>query len=62
MMIEPQVGWRHIAVTERRTMQDFAQQMKWLVDEKSTEAEVIRKYIQHHRNEKESELQFKLFE
>ena len=42
MMIEPQVGWRHIAVTERRTMQDFAQQMKWLVDEKSTEAEVIR--------------------
>ena len=42
MMVEPQVGWRHIAVTERRTMQDFAQQMKWLVDEKSTEAEVIR--------------------
>ncbi|MEN3334901.1 MAG: hypothetical protein V7641_4266, partial [Blastocatellia bacterium] len=25
-------------------------------------AEVIRKYIQHHRTEKESELQFKLFE
>jgi len=42
MMIEPQVGWRHIAVTERRTMQDFAQQMKWLVDEKYPEAEVIR--------------------
>jgi transposase len=42
MMIEPQVGWRHIAVTEQRTMQDFAQQMKWLVDEKYPEAEVIR--------------------
>lgn len=25
-------------------------------------AEVIRKYIQHHRSEKEGELQFKLFE
>ena len=25
-------------------------------------AEVIRKYIQHHRNEKEGELQFQLFE
>jgi putative transposase len=25
-------------------------------------AEVIRKYIQHHRSEKESEIQFKLFE
>jgi putative transposase len=25
-------------------------------------AEVIRKYIQYHRTEKESELQFKLFE
>jgi hypothetical protein len=42
MMCEPQAGWRHIAVTEQRTMQDFAQQMKWLVDEKYPEAEVIR--------------------
>jgi hypothetical protein len=30
---EPPAGWRHLAVTERRTMQDFARQMKWLVDE-----------------------------
>ena len=42
MMCEPQAGWRHIAVTERRTMQDFAHQMKWLVDEKYADAEVIR--------------------
>ena len=42
MICEPQAGWRHIAVTEQRTMQDFVQQMKWLVDEKYPEAEVIR--------------------
>ena len=30
---EPLAGWRQVAVTERRTMQDFAQQMRWLVDE-----------------------------
>jgi transposase len=42
MMCEPQAGWRHIEVTEQRTMKDFAQQMKWLVDEKYPEVEVIR--------------------
>jgi hypothetical protein len=39
---EPQAGWRHVAVTERRTKQDFAQQMKWLVEERYPEAAVIR--------------------
>jgi DDE superfamily endonuclease len=39
---EPQAGWRHVEVTQRRTKQDFAQQMKWLVDERYPEAEVIR--------------------
>jgi hypothetical protein len=42
MFCEPQAGWRHIDVTEQRTMKDFAHQMKWLVDEKYVEAEVIR--------------------
>jgi len=42
MFCEPQAGWRHIEVTEHRTMKDFAQQMKWLVDEKYPEVEVIR--------------------
>src|SRR5262245_58947235 len=32
--VEPQAGWRHVAVTERRTKHDFAQQMRWLVDER----------------------------
>ena len=30
---EPLAGWRQVAVTQRRTMQDFAHQMRWLVDE-----------------------------
>ena len=42
LFCEPQAGWRHVTVTEQRTMQDFAQQMKWLVDERYPEAEVIR--------------------
>ena len=39
---EPLAGWRHVAVTERRTMVDFAHQMRWLVDEAYPEAEKIR--------------------
>jgi transposase len=39
---EPQAGWRHLAVTDHRTKNDFAHQMKWLVDEKYPHAEVIR--------------------
>lgn len=41
MLVEPQTGWRHVAVTDRHTGLDFAQQMKWLVDERYPEAEVI---------------------
>lgn len=33
---------RYVEVTERRTVQDCAQQMRWLVDEAYPEAEVIR--------------------
>jgi hypothetical protein len=42
LFTEPQAGWRHINVTDQRTMLDFAQQMKWLVDERYPEAEKIR--------------------
>ena len=42
LFTEPQAGWRHVAVTEQRTMLDFAYQMKWLVDVAYPEAEVIR--------------------
>ena len=39
---EPLAGWRHVAVTERRTMQDFAHQMRWLVDVAYPDASVVR--------------------
>lgn len=42
MTVEPLAGWRHVEVTERRTAVDFAQQMKWLVDEACADAKVIR--------------------
>jgi len=42
IVCEPQAGWRHVEVTERRTKLDFAQQMKWLVDERYPQAAVIR--------------------
>ena len=42
LFCEPQAGWRPVAVTAQRTMEDFAHQMKWLVDERYPHAEVIR--------------------
>jgi len=32
MFCEPQSGWRPIAVTAQRTLQDFAEHRRWLVD------------------------------
>ena len=39
---EPLAGWRQVTVTQRRTMQDFALQMRWLVDEAYPEVPVVR--------------------
>ena len=39
---EPLAGWRHVEVTERRTKEDFAHQMRWLVDEAYPEVAVVR--------------------
>ena len=39
---EPQRGWRHVAVTRQRTMQDFARQMRWLVDQAYPDVPVVR--------------------
>ncbi len=40
--VEPLAGWRHVAVTERRTAVDFAEQMRWLADEAYPQATVVR--------------------
>ncbi len=39
---EPKAGWCHVAITQRRTMQDFARQMHWLVDEAYLDVPVVR--------------------
>ena len=42
LSVQPLAGWRHVAVTERRTVVDFAQQMRWLVDEAYPDVPVVR--------------------
>ena len=39
---EPRRGWRHVAITRQRTVQDFAHQMRWLVEEAYPDVPVIR--------------------
>lgn len=41
MMCEPLRGWRRVSITERRTAQDFAHQLKKLVDEDFPQAKKI---------------------
>jgi uncharacterized small protein (DUF1192 family) len=42
MIYQPLAGWRHVTVTEHRTMKDFAHQMQWLVDTAYPRAERVR--------------------
>lgn len=42
MFFEPLAGWRHLEVTNRRTQIDYAQQMKYLVDDRYPHAQKIR--------------------
>ncbi len=42
MFCEARRGWRHVEVTQQRTMLDFAQQMKWLVEVGFPEVERVR--------------------
>jgi len=42
MFCEPKGGFRHVEVTERRTNQDFARQMRWLAEECYPDADCIR--------------------
>ena len=39
---EPKAGWRHVAITERRTKEGFAHQTRWLVDEAYPDVTVVR--------------------
>ena len=41
MISEPLLGWRAVQVTERRTAVDFAEVVRWLVEEVHEEAEKV---------------------
>lgn len=42
MMVEPLAGWRHVVVTEHRTLRDFAEMMRYLTDVAFPKATCIR--------------------
>jgi hypothetical protein len=41
MVFEPLLGWRAVQVTERRTAKDFAEVVRWLVEDVPEEAEKV---------------------
>lgn len=41
MISEPLLGWRHVAVTERRTAKDVAEVLRWLAEDLHPDAEKI---------------------
>jgi DDE superfamily endonuclease len=41
VMVEPLAGWRHVAVTERRTKLDYAECLRWLAEERYPRAKHI---------------------
>ena len=53
---EPLAGWRHVAVTQRRTTEDFAHQMRWLVDEAYPDVPVIRMVLDNLNTHRKASL------
>ena len=41
MISEPLAGWRQVTVTDRRTAKDFAEVLRWLVEERHPEADKL---------------------
>jgi DDE superfamily endonuclease len=41
MVSEPLLGWRAVQVTDRRTAQDFAEVVRWLVEDVHPDAETV---------------------
>jgi len=56
IFFEPLIGQRHVKITQRRTMQDFALCMQWLVDEIYPEAEFIRVILDNLNTHKPASL------
>ena len=47
---EPLRGWGHVGITGPRTLQDFAHQMRWLVDEAYPNVPVVRLVLDNLNN------------
>jgi len=56
IFFEPFIGQRHVKITQRRTMQDFARCMQWLVDEIYPEAELIQVILDNLNTHKPASL------
>jgi len=56
LFFEPLVGQRHIEVTQRRTKQDFAHQMRWLVDVAYPDAECVEVVLDNLNTHKPASL------
>jgi hypothetical protein len=56
IFFEPFTGQRHVKITERRTMQDFAHCMQWLVDKIHPEAELIQVVLDNLNTHKPASL------
>jgi hypothetical protein len=56
LFFEPFTGQRHVKITERRTMQDFAHCMQWLVDEIHPDAECIQVVLDNLNTHKPASL------
>ncbi len=41
MISEPLLGWRHVEVTQRRTAKDFAEVLRWLVEDLHPDADKV---------------------
>jgi hypothetical protein len=56
LFFEPLAACRHVRITQRHTMQDFARNMQWLVDEVHPEAEIIRVVLDNLNTHKQAAL------
>ena len=56
LFFEPLVGQRHIEVTQRRTKQDFAHQMRWLVDVAYPDADCVEVVLDNLNTHKPASL------
>ncbi len=57
-MVEPLAGWRHVEVTEQRTMQDYARVERWLVNALSRRLEseaALRRHVEAVETERNAQ-------